>query len=636
MKLKSSIIFLLAGFLSLSGSAKEWIISDSNLEVIFDDQLPAFRVLDKRTLKIWEQVPFSENFSIKKVSLKNNDLNISFKGDYIFSAVVSLSKSSDLVFTLSADPVTPMNELAFPPEFIPPDKNYFLLMTDGEGYIIPVDDPDYPAGRNKMNSMSGLGMNWLGITDRNFETGYMIIIDSPDDAAIDVFRKENILTFKPVWLSTKGIFGYNRKAFYHFFDKGGYVAQCKKYRDFIWDKNNVITLRENQKKFPAIDKMIGAVHIYLWGKARELSFVKELRESGIDKAFILWDPNHTPYPEPDYDSRLKELGYATGVYEVFRDIHPRDSVIEPQIQPDQNFLGRTRYPGMYPEITVKNADGSVSVTGFGHNVCPAAVYPIIENLRIEKELKIYPHESYFIDVYQAVGSYECYDKSHPLTRTQYREEVLKIYKLLTDKYKTFCGGEWGADFTGSLSVYSHGMMTVHKTWFTSDAFKKNTIYYIGNWSGPRPLIQVGTSTATEKYLKYGINEYTRVPLFELVYHDANVTSWRWNDGNHKMPEIWWKKDLFNILYGNAPMWSIDDILWNNFKLTFIESYKKISEWIRQIGYDEMLSHRFLTDDHKVQETVFSSGKRIIVNFSDSDINCEGQIINAKGFITISE
>ena len=134
-------------------------------------------------------------------------------------------------------------------------------------------------------------------------------------------------------------------------------------------------------------------------------------------------------------------------------------------------------------------------------------------------------------------------------------------------------------------------------------------------------------------VKYSINEYTRVPLYELVYHDAIVTSWRWEDGNHHNPDIWWKKDLFNILYGTAPLWSIDQDRWASFKATFQESYNKICPWLQQICYDELVSHRFISADHTIQETQFSSGKRAVVNFGDMSYTYEGQVIEPQGYIT---
>jgi len=78
---------------------------------------------------------------------------------------------------------------------------------------------------------------------------------------------------------------------------------------------------------------------------------------------------------------------------------------------------------------------------------------------------------------------------------------------------------------------------------------------------------------------------------------------------------------------------VDRNRWNEYKQTFIESYKTICPWLQKVAYDEMLSHRFLSADHKVQESIFSSNKRVIVNFGDVDYVFEGKTINAKSFLT---
>jgi len=168
-----------------------------------------------------------------------------------------------------------------------------------------------------------------------------------------------------------------------------------------------------------------------------------------------------------------------------------------------------------------------------------------------------------------------------------------------------------------------------------EIFYKNTIFLKRTLLISTLLLffAFATRVANDIYQKYSINEYTRVPLYELVYHDAVVTSWRWEDGNHHTTEICWKKDLFNMLYGSAPLWNLDRECWNEYKYTFIESYKNVCPWLQQIETDELISHRFVTANHKVQESVFSSGKKIIVNFGDSDFLYEGKSIVAKGFLT---
>ena len=615
--------------------SKIWTLSDSNLKVQFDDQGLFLIVKDNRCNKVWEQVPFKENFVASRISQKGNSIDFILSGTLKIGVNITLSAESDLIFTLSADAKAPFTEMGFPTAFKTPDKSHYLLYTDGEGMLLPADDTEYPLGNGiTYNCGGGLSMAWMGVVDNQFETGYMAMLETPYDAALRTKREDGLDTFSTVWLPSLGQFGYSRTVRYSFFSTGGYVAQCKKYRDYIWKKNNVITLKEKQKRFPAIEKMIGSPHIYVWDNAREVSFAKEMKAAGISKAFILWDANHYPYPEIDYDDRLKELGYASGVYDLYTDTHYRDTVFYKKDETGPTRFSRTGYPGLFKEITAIKNDGKTYFNSFGHTTCPAVMRQYMSK-RIERELKEFPHETYFLDVYQANGLFECYSPDHPLTRQQFAEEVIKNYKMIEDKYNQYIGGEWGAEFTGSSSVYCHGMMTLQRTWFGSDITKQGTIYYYGDWrNNPKPTQMLGTRVAPDKYLKYSINEYTRVPLYELVYHDAMVTSWRWEDGNHHTPEIWWKKDLFNILYGSAPLWSIDRERWESYKNTFIQSYKNIGPWLDQIGYDEMLSHRFVTADHSVQETVFSSGKRAIANFSSNEVEFEGKNIGPKSFILL--
>jgi hypothetical protein len=632
--MKKNIIFLFLLSLAASGYSKVWTISNSNIVVQFDDQTALISVTDKRCGKTWNQSAFKEQFTVVKTTQNNNQLNVKFSGKFRFEVSYTLAASA-LEVVLIANEKMPFDNFAFPSAFEHPDKNHYLLMTDSEGLLLPVDDQEFPMSKERTFFCGGgLAMAWMGVTDNEFKTGYMALIETPYDVSLRTKRENGQVLFEPMWMPSLEKFGYNRKVTYHFFDKGGYVAQCKLYRDYIWKKNSITTLREKQNRFPAIEKMIGSVHIYVWDKAREVEFARELKKEGIGKAMILWDANHTPYPEIGYDTKLKELGFATGGYELFTDLKTKDTAFY-QIDPKGPLrFAHTVYPGKFNQLAARKSDGKTYFNQFGHTTCPVAIRPEIDR-KVESKLKEFPHETYFLDVYQANGTFECYSKDHPLTRQQFAEAVVKNHQIMEDKYSQYLGGEWGADFANAHVAYVHGMMTLQRTWWGSGIEKKGTIYYTGDWkSNPRPTQMVGTRVANDKYLKYSINEYTRVPLYELVYHDAVVTSWRWEDGNHHAPEIWWKKDLFNMLYGNAPLWSVDRERWDEYKFTFIESYKKVCPWLQQIGYDELVSHRFLTNDHKVQESVFSSGKRIVVNFGDADFSYQGKIIIPKGFILL--
>ena len=619
--------------LVLTGNSKVWTISDSKLQVHFDDQTALLSVTDKRCNKVWEQLPLKEQFIVERINQKGNALKVRLSGKYNLDLTLILTANSALEVILNADEKISIKNFAFPSAFKAPDKNHYVLQTDSEGLLLSVDDTEYPVGESQPYFCGGgLAMAWMSMVDNQFNAGYMAILNTPYDATLRTKREHGLVAFEPLWMPSMEKFGYERKVTYHFFDTGGYVVQAKTYRDYIWKKNQVITLKEKQKRFPAIDKMMGTVHIYVWDKARDVEFAQELKSSGVDKALILWDANHTPYPEIGYDDRLRELGYATGGYELFTDLKTRDTAAYEVDTKGPMRFAHTVYPGKFNQLAARKSDGETYFNQFGHTTCPEAIRPEIYR-KVDAKLKEFPHETYFLDVYQANGIFECYAPEHQSTREQFAKAVLKNHQIMEDKYNQYIGGEWGAEYVNAHVAYVHGMMTLHRTWWGTGIDKKGTIYYTGDWrSNPRPTQMVGTRVANDIYLKYSINEYTRIPLYELVYHDAVVTSWRWEDGNHHTPEIWWKKDLFNVLYGTAPLWSIDRERWDEYKYTFIESYQKVCPWLQQIGYDELVSHRFVSDDRKIQESEFSSGKKVVVNFGSEDALFDGKILKAKGFL----
>jgi len=92
--------------------------------------------------------------------------------------------------------------------------------------------------------------------------------------------------------------------------------------------------------------------------------------------------------------------------------------------------------------------------------------------------------------------------------------------------------------------------------------------------------------------------------------------WYWGDASNKAPEVWQQRDLINLLYGTPPLFMLTPKSLGDSQGAVVQSYKRVCPTTRRIGYDEMLSHEFLTPDHTLQRTTWSSGISIIVNFAD--------------------
>lgn len=636
MKRLFTVLLCLAALVRTS-YGKDWVLGNGDMKVILDDRTALISVSDLRTGKVWVQDPLDFPLTVKKVKSYGNTLEVTLEGDFAFTMNLTLRDAS-LDVVLSADGRKSMSELAYPAPFRTPDRNHYILLTDGEGLMLPVWDQDYRLGEGMTYFCGGgLCMPWMGMLDGSRESGYMAVLDTPFDAMLQPFRQsgDSLISFRTVWLSSLDRFGYDRKMTFHFFDKGGYVAQCKKYREYAWKRNGVETLRRKQEQFPALSKMLGAPHVYVWDTGREVGLARRMKEKGVDKALILWDANHLPYPVRGYDDSLKVLGYGSGGYELFTDLHKRDTAVNDAYP----FDGPLRhkhcvYPGKYHDLAARKKDGGTYSNQFGTYACPAAMGQEIRD-KMDRKNEDYGHETLFLDVYQANGLYECWNPDHPVTRGGYADAIMENLKLLEEDYGWYIGGEWGADYAVPRSVYAHGMMTLQRPWWGSEIDERGTIYYYGDWrNNSRPSIQVGSRTAGPTYYKYCINEALRVPLFELVYHDAVVTSWRWEDANHHYPELWWKKDLYNILYGTAPLWSIDSPRWEAFEKTFISSYETVCPWLERIAYDELLNHEYVTEDGRIQRSDFSSGVSVVVNFSDYDYDYEGRSVKARSFVIL--
>jgi hypothetical protein len=208
----------------------------------------------------------------------------------------------------------------------------------------------------------------------------------------------------------------------------------------------------------------------------------------------------------------------------------------------------------------------------------------------------------FIDVETAHSFFECYSDVHPATRSQDRENRLKLFDYLRSLGQV-CSSEGGGDWAAHALHYQEGSLTLTR---------------LGWLQG----IYVGTAPfdVPDEYLRGNFDMAIRVPLHKLVYHDSTFMTWRWNHTPNRwnQPEKWRDWDLLHLLYGGMPIFVVnaENIAAKGDRI--LESYHTICDFTETIGGHEMISHRFLTPDRLVQETRFANGRGVIVNFSEDE------------------
>jgi len=128
----------------------------------------------------------------------------------------------------------------------------------------------------------------------------------------------------------------------------------------------------------------------------------------------------------------------------------------------------------------------------------------------------------------------------------------------------------------------------------------------------------------------------RIPLWQLVFHDACLVQQAYatprTDDNKKR----YDKHLEEMLYGsciNSGVWGDKDGATE--MLDMLDNSLHVDQWHEQVAMDEMVSHKFLTDDYLIEETEFSSGKKIISTFNNKEKTVDGKKIKANDYLIIS-
>jgi len=591
------LLLVVIPYFTSNAIAEKLSVGNAAISVTVETDDGTMSVTDKRTVQTWQQ----------KALVKGKVTDASQGADGIEMTWRQPGLNLDVLAKLRLDADKPefsvelsaegslTSALSFPHPFVT-EAGTYLVVPMNEGISYPVDDETIKPRWLAAYGGHGICMAFWGVTDE--QRGQMTIIETPDDMSIYMQRADGKLCIEPKWESQKGNFGYSRKLRYVFFDKGGHVAICKRYRLHAEQIGKLKTLEEKRRENPNVDLLIGAVNVWCW-ENDALTIVREARSLGINR--ILWS-NRKP---PEVIKAMNEMeGVLTSRYDIYQDL------MDPQIVKDKL---RSQHPDWtqagWPDDLMLDSKGNRregwQVKGTDGQMYPCGVLCDRQAIkhaeqRVPAELQTHPYRCRFIDTTTASPWRECYHPDHPMTRSDSRHWKMELLRYMSENAGLVTGSETGHDAAVPYVHYFEGMLSL----------------------GPYRVPDAGRDMrkiwdeVPEQVAKFQLGHKYRLPLWELVYHDCVVAQWYWGDYNNKLPALWLKRDLFNILYGTAPMFMFDSRLWEQNKERFARSYKNICDVTRAVGYADMTDHRFLTSDRDVQQTAFANGVTVTVNFGE--------------------
>ena len=550
--------------------------------------------------------------------------NASFKTNSGFpvrtiATTVTLSLTNrSLTMTVDvADHSTPLSTFNFIEPFQPASGMYFVVPEFTDGKIYSCDLSAWTNFNLDSIRVLNLTMPWVGVVNPDTGVGYSLTVNTPNDAQLSLAMSGGLRSPLIGWNGQKGQFGYARSMTYYFTSSGGYVELAKAYRTNAIAQGLIVPFTQKILTRTNISKLYGAA--LLWDMLDNLSD-KELRAMGVAKAVhhADWGDDRTAldvankmgYLTEEYD--YYEAGPTDGLAQTYGNYHI--SVSDCAKDSSQNVLMLINWGERSP-ATYLTA---------GQSIIPnrIAAMPTTSRYIDQMTQNILGHD---VGPRGGGSTDEDYDPGHLLTRTDWVNDCYNFYQWLTT-LNLITGAELGKYYQVPVTEIFYGMGSSWEPW-GQDMFPD---FYGEQGDGTTNTV------AYDNYINAALNPALRVPLWELVFHDCSIAPiypWDAADECYKLgdndPDFQGVKDCQNILYGTPSLflcqdggesqfsWPVSDVTHTN-RLRWLQSYRNTCKVAEALADKEMVSHQFLTGDRMVQETRWSDGTRIVVNFGTND------------------
>jgi hypothetical protein len=466
-------------------------------------------------------------------------------------------------------------------------------------------------------SGNGLNMRWFG--GLRGEHGWLCVVEEgyPDAGVLRMG-----MGAAPLWMKSLDRWAGPRRVRYGFAE-GGYVGVAKAFR--AWAKANGLfkSLAEKIGEVPAVGKLVGGrnlhfMHGYTFRRARYEDLWLPVPEDvrGRTEGFVSMN---TFREAAAIVEDAKRLGMKRGVFSYhgwinggYDETHPDVWPPEPALgtpeelralcRPEAPFIAclHDNYQDIYeqspsfPAGTCRRRDGRPLPGGFWRG---GQAYILTGRAGHDYARRNWPRlewlgaENIYSDTLTAEILKQSWEPGHTQSRAQDLDWKIRTMRFFKEQGVAF-SSEDGADF------------------------------------GVPWLDSVPTG-------KHSRTPGESVPLWALVYHDAvlgfrGMASWTMEEGGLNVAGTH-IRCLENMLWGWSGVFGgFSAAQWPALREVFASTFYA-DEWHARIGTDEMVSHRFLTEDGQVERTEWSSGGAITVNFSAEERSVDGVSVPAHGY-----
>jgi Family of unknown function (DUF5696) len=635
--------------IKVSHVGSDWIISGQKHKIILNENDLSMKIEAGHVT--WQMVPSEENDILVKFKGEDSYLQLSkagkigiekydagfkkgvkirleqfrdngmyYKGEELNLSLVLTVALEDMDEDLICDAVAiehqaKVQQLDWPKEVDTRGAEYTAL-PNVRGNLLPCNWPhpynpfgNVPNGQESLiksdksyiqsNLIECWSMSWWGFEKNN--SAMVVIVQTPDDAAYKFNHPAGGPTvIGPRWLASLGAFRYPRSVRFCFIDKGNYVDMAKRYRKYVMNTGQFVSLKEKIAQDSLVADLIGTPQIrqhvltninpgsYRYNLNKQenrenyhvntfdqlAQRLKDIKTAGINRVFVTlagwpfkgYDRQHPDVlpPAPDaggwtgmkhWINTCKELGDLYVFHDQYRDYYPDAPSYDPQFAVheetntgDADVFPGTRFGG-WKEGYIPFMDywdgGKQTYLDAGF-----ALGHLKQNYELMFKHGIKTEGSY-LDVFGYVPPTQDFNPEHPLTRS--------------------------------------GAMAGRAACFH---WVRNNLGIVGTEAGSDWVIPYVDFVTQAKQ-----GSVIPVPLYELVYHDAVMA-----------PEGGTEDYLRCLLNGGYP--TVPRDIHNEKEMKIL---KTIMALHKRVALLEMTNHEFLDKDHNKERTTFSDGTTVTID-----------------------
>lgn len=463
------------------------------------------------------------------------------------------------------------------------------------------------------------GDAYLGLWGRVCgDNGYSAVIEDSNDCCLySCYDARKTFLTSSNWYSSLGKLSYKRTVHYHFMQACDYVKIAKDFRKNEIKKGDFVTIDEKIRKNPDVAKLIGTpvIHwrimennvpssgIYKHTKVGEVlhtTFYKTIDEFkrfkslGLEKAYVHTDgwgkrgyDNLHPYVLPPCEKAggwdgLKALseacdkiGYEFGLHDQYRDYY-QDSEVYDEAKCIYDINMNKSYCDYW--------------AGGAHNWLDSTfAMPFVKRTYDELAAHGVKIKGTYLDVWGIMWGDENYNPAHRVTRKESLEARGACFDMLR----------------------ARGIIV------SSEEVACNTVKYLD-------LVHHAPYAVTPQ--GGGVQVGVPVPLTNLVYHDCVFVPWHIEGkGGWGIPDGDAGR-LHCILNGQTPYFNnsmADEELGDDYAvIKRIDTTNEVAAVNALVYNAEMVSHKFLDKNYRIQQTEFSNGVKITVDLDKDTFQIE--------------